>query len=113
MDRFLPGTPDELKIGYTPDQLEWCRENEKSLWKMMIDQELLYSSDPLVNRKFIQDGPFTAGLPEGAPAMLGRWIGWQIVRSYMKKHSETDLLHLFELSDSQLILSQSGYKPKR
>ena len=58
---------------------------------MMIDQDLLYSSDPLVIRKFIQDGPFTAGMPEGAPAMLGKWIGWQIVRNYMQKNEETDL----------------------
>jgi hypothetical protein len=113
MDRYLPGTPDELKIGYTPDQLEWCRENEKSLWTMMIDQELLFSGDPLLIRKFIQDGPFTAGMPDGAPAMLGKWIGWQIVRHYMDKNDETNLQQLFGNPDSQQILSRSGYKPKK
>jgi hypothetical protein len=113
MDRFLPGTADSLKIGYSESQINWCNDNEASIWRLFIDQEMLYKTDAFLNNRFIQDGPFTAGLPEGSPAMLGRWIGWQITRSYMKKHSETGLNQLFELSDSQQILSKSGYKPKR
>jgi hypothetical protein len=113
MDRYLPGTPDSLKIGYTENQVDWCTENEASVWRLLIDQELLYKSDAFINNRFIQDGPFTAGLPEGSPAMLGRYIGWQIVRSYMKRHPETQLNQLFDIADSQQILSKSGYKPKK
>ncbi len=113
MDLFLPGTADSLKIGYTTNQMKWCSENEAEIWRLFIDQEMLYRSDVFLNNRFIQDGPFTAGLPEGSPAMLGRWIGWQIVRSYMKKNSGTDLNRLFILADSQQILSESGYKPKK
>ncbi|MCK9399544.1 MAG: hypothetical protein M0Q51_06065 [Bacteroidales bacterium] len=113
MDLFVPGTPDSLKIGYTKSQLKWCFENESELWRLFIDQEMLFRSDPALNSRFIQDGPFTAGLPDGSPAMLGRWTGWQIVRSFMKKNSGITLRQLFELADSQQILSQSGYKPKK
>ncbi len=113
MDLFLSDTEDSLKIGYTAAQMKWCNENEAAIWRLFIDQEMLYKSDGFLNNRFIQDGPFTAGLPDGAPAMLGRWIGWQIVKSYMKKHKGADLQQLFALSDSQLILSSSGYKPKR
>jgi uncharacterized protein YjaZ len=113
MDLFLPSTADSLKIGYTKDQVEWCKENEASVWRLFIDQEMLFSSDPFLNSRFIQDGPFTAGLPEGAPAMLGRWIGWQIVRGYMGRNPGTSLDQLFKLDDAQQILSQSGYKPKK
>jgi len=113
MDLFLPSTPDSLKTGYSKSQLEWCRDHEASVWKLFIDQELLFKKDAFINNRFIQDGPFTSGLPEGAPAMLGRWIGWQIVRSYMKKNDGTSLSELFSISDSQQILSDSGYKPKK
>ena len=113
MDLFLPSTPDSLKTGYSKSQLEWCRDHEASVWKLFIDQELLFKKDAFINNRFIQDGPFTSGLPEGAPAMLGRWIGWQIVRSYMKKNDGTSLSELFSISDSQQILSESGYKPKK
>lgn len=112
MDLLLPGTPDSLKIGYTSAQMEWCRGNEKSIWRMMIDKELLYSSDPRTISKFMQDGPFTTGMPDGAPAMLGKYIGWQIVRSYMDKH-DIALSELFNSTDSQIILNSSGYKPKK
>jgi uncharacterized protein YjaZ len=113
MDLFLPPTPDSLKIGYSSPQFDWCGENEKHVWRMLIDQELLYSSDPQVIRKFMQDGPFTNGMPEGSPAMLGKWIGWQIVRSYMQKNEGMAITDLFNSKDSQVILSKSGYKPKK
>ncbi len=113
LDILLPETEDTLKIGYTGSQMEWCAENEKNLWRMLIDQDLLFSSDPMALRKFIQDGPFTAGMPEGAPAMLGKWTGWQIVRSYMKKNTDLSLPDLLKNTDSQKILSDSGYKPKK
>jgi len=113
MDKFLPGTADSLKIGYTTNQMKWCRENEALVWRLFIDQQLLYKTDAFVYNRFIQDGPFTSGLPEGAPAMLGKWIGWQIVRNYMKKNESTTLEELFDLKDSQQILTKSGYKPKK
>jgi hypothetical protein len=113
MDRFLPTTPDSLKIGYTSSQFDWISGNEASVWRLFIDQQILYKTDGFINNRFIQDGPFTSGLPEGSPAMLGRWIGWQIVKSYMKKHPETSPGQLFKIGDAQQILSQSGYKPKK
>lgn len=113
MDMYLPVTPDSLKIGYTAGQAVWCSNNEANIWRMMIDQDVLYSTESFVNKRFIMDGPFTSGMPDGAPAMLGRWIGWQIVRSYMKKNPGISLDELLTQGDSQLILSNSNYKPKR
>lgn len=113
LDQLLPGTPDSLKIGYTQSQHKWCTENEQPVWRILMDQELLYKSDPHLKARFIQDGPFTSGLPDGAPAMLGRWIGWQIVRSYMQKNPQVSLMQLFQAEDSQAILAGSGYKPKK
>ena len=113
LDILLPGTADSLKIGYTGNQMDWCGENEKNVWRMMIDKELLYQSDAKTISRFIQDGPFTAGMPEGAPAMLGKWVGWQIVRSYLQKNKGLTLEELFNATDSQIILSKSGYKPRK
>jgi len=113
LDLLHPELADNIKIGYTPAQLKWCRDNEFFLWRLFLDQELLYQTDPRLNTRFILDGPFTTGLPEGAPAMLGRWLGWQIVRSYMKKQEQISLQELLHLTDTQKILSQSGYKPRK
>ena len=113
LDHVMPGHSDTLVTGYTPAQQEWCRANEEKVWALMLEGELLFSPDPFVVNKFIQDGPFTSGLPPESPAMLGRWMGWQIVNAYMERYPETSMEELFHLSDSQHILSESRYKPSR
>jgi hypothetical protein len=113
LDQVLPGMPDTLKTGYTGKQQAWCRENENQIWAFLIDNELLFSTDPFVINKFIQDGPFTSGLPEESPGMLGKWVGLQIVRSFMKNHERTSLQELMKNPDHQGILSTSRYKPSR
>ena len=78
-----------------------------------MEQELLYSNPNLEVRKFIGEGPFTAGFPEQAPAKLGHFIGWQMVKKYMKQKPELTLVQLMEDGDAQELLNQSKYKPKR
>ena len=113
LDAVLPSYNDTLKTGYTLAQEAWCKDNEASFWSLLLEDELLFSTDPFVVNKFILDGPFTSGLPKESPAMLGRWTGWQIVRKYMATHPDTGLGGLFAIEDSQRILSESRYKPSR
>jgi hypothetical protein len=113
LDLVLPGYPDSAKIGFSEDELAWCRENDSKIWSLFLENELLYSTDTFVINKFIQDGPFTTGLPEESPAMIGRWIGWKIIRTFIKVRDEVSVKDLFTMSDSQLILTQSRYKPSR
>jgi len=113
LDDILPGTPDTLKIGYTPSEMAWARDNGKMFWSLLIENDLLYATDPVTVNKFIQDGPFTSGLPEESPAMLGRWMGWQIVRAYLQRNPGVSLQQLFAMTDSQEILSSSRYKPSK
>lgn len=111
MDLVLPETPDTLKIGYTKEQVEWCQDNEKEIWAFLIEQQLLYTTDAFAIEKFIQDGPFTSGFPRQSPSMIGRWIGWQIIRDLMDSHPDVSLRDLFNMTDAQEILTRSGYKP--
>ena len=110
-DIIFPFKEDHLKIGYSKEQLEWCEQNEKNLWTFFIEKNVLYSADYEVIRKFTKDGPFTISISRDAPAKLGIWIGWQIIRSYMEKNPEIKLSDLMTETDSQKILKLSGYKP--
>jgi len=112
LDAILPEIPDTIKIRYTPVQLEWCKKNESNLWKFMIQNNLLYSTDNQIINKFFVDGPFTSGF-EGSPSRLGSWLGWQIIRAYMDHHADISLPVLITETDSQKILMDSGYKPAR
>jgi len=113
LDAVMPEIHDSIKIGYTENQINWCRKNESSVWAFIIERDLLFATDDYKINKLIQDGPFTSGLPDESPAMLGRWMGWQIVRSYMKKNKSLPISDLFNITDAQQILNESGYKPGR
>ncbi len=45
-DLLLPEYTDAEKIGYTPEQIKWCEENEAYMWRYFMEKEMLYSDDP-------------------------------------------------------------------
>jgi gliding motility-associated lipoprotein GldB len=112
LDCMFPDDPDYIKIGYQPDKIDWCKAHENSMWTYLIENKLLYSTDRMNIRRFIGQGPFTASFTNESPGKAGAWIGWQIVRQYMKKNPDISLPELMKENDSQKILSQSGYAPE-
>jgi gliding motility-associated lipoprotein GldB len=113
LDAMIPGTHDTLKIGYTAQQLEWCRQNEYQMWAYFMERQLLYTTDNAEIQKYIAEGPFTAAFNKESPAQVGVWIGWQIVREYMNRNPEITLEQLMEEKDAQRILTKARYKPER
>ncbi len=111
LDVTLPGVKDEFKIGYSPEQLAWSRANESNIWAFIIENNLLFSSDAQGTTKMITDAPYTAGFDVKSPGRLGAYMGWQIVKAYMKEAGDTSLKQLMEETDSQHILKISKFKP--
>ena len=112
LDAILPETADNIKIGYPEQKLYWCLQNESKIWAFMIENEILFSSDMLVIRKFFTDGPYSNSFSTDSPARLGEWLGWQIVRAYMNRNTGITLKQLLMEEDAQKILTDSRYKPK-
>jgi len=113
MKSMAPGMEDTLLTGYTASQLEWCKQNEASIWSFFIENKLLFNTDPSLFAKFINEGPSTSGFPGEAPGKIGAWIGWQIVNDYASQNKELQLHTLMQEQDAQKILEQSGYKPQK
>ncbi len=111
-DVMLPEISDQLIIGYTEEQLKWCADNENNLWSFLIENEMLYSSEAKSISIFMTDGPFTASFSQESPSRTGAWLGWQIVKSYMK-NNDSMIAGLMANANSQEILEKSGYKPKK
>ena len=111
LDAVMPFVHDSLKICYSGKKLKWAVQNEENVWAFLVGNQLLYTSDYQTQTKLIQDGPFTTGFSNKSPARLGVFIGWQILRSYVNRHPEVSLGQLLQLTDSQKILQESGYKP--
>jgi hypothetical protein len=108
---FLPQKHDTILTGYTNAQLNWCKENERSIFNFFTQQNLLYERDPALTQNFTNEGPFTQGMPEQSPGNIGAFVGWQIVRSYMKKKENLKPDELIKTPAKQ-IFEEAGYRPK-
>lgn len=116
LDQVLPeNISDSTKIGYTQQQIDWTQNFEGDIWAYFLENNYLYETDYQKIQVFLSEGPFTPGLGENRDSApkLGVWIGWQIVRKYMKEHQDITLQQLMADNDAQKILNQSKYKPKQ
>lgn len=112
LDAMFPEEPDHLKIGYQPEKLEWCIKNEPGMWTYLIEHKLLFNTERMNIVRFIGPAPFTSTFTNESPGRSGVWIGWQIVKQYMKKNPGITLPELMSDNDYQGILNKSGYSPE-
>ena len=113
-DLLLPDYSDADKMGYMPEQVKWCQENESYMWRYFIENELLYSNDQKLNNRFINPAPFSKfylEIDNESPGRVGSWIGWQIVRSFMT-NNEVSLEDMLKMNAKE-IFEKSKYKPKK
>jgi hypothetical protein len=112
IEKLLPDMPDSIRMGYTAAQLKWCNEFEPKIWSHFVEKKLLFAALRGDSFKYINEGPFTAGLPRESPGKIGVWVGYQIIKKYAEQHPEVSLKQLFANYNAQQLLTQSKYKPK-
>ncbi len=113
-DLWLPNISDAEKIGYTEEEFQWAEENEEYMWRYFVEKELLYSTNPKLGARFISPAPFSKfylEIDNDSPGMLGRYLGWKIVRAYME-NNDTEIQQLM-ITDADEIFRKSKYKPKK
>ncbi len=113
-DLLLPNYSDAERIGYKPEQITWCQENESYMWRFFIDDNLLFDTDSRLPNRFINLAPFSKfylEIDNESPGRIGQWVGWQIVRSFME-HNESSLQNMLKM-DAKQIFEKSKYKPKK
>ena len=110
LSRFLPNTDDYKLMGYTETQMKDCYKHEAAIWDMFVKNSYLQTADKNISKNFIDEGPKTQELGEGAPGNIGSFVGWQIVKKYMQKNPATTLQQLISL-DEERILQEAKYKP--
>ena len=113
-DVWLPTTTDDQKIGYTEVNYKWILENEKEIWRYFIENEILYSTDQKLLNRFIYPAPFSKfylEIDNDSPGSIGKYIGWQIVRSFMDRNSIS--VQQLMIMDADELFKKSKYKPKK
>ena len=114
LDAYLPNLSDAEKIGYTQEQIDWVDFNDEDIWKYFVQNQLLFSSDQELSKRFIDEAPFSKfyqANDNDSPGSVGVWMGWQIVRAYMKNNNAS-LKELLK-TDNEVIFKKSKYKPSK
>jgi len=114
LDAYLPEISEAEKIGYTQEQMDWADFNNQDIWKYFVQNELLFSSDQELSKRFIDQAPFSKfyqANDSDSPGRIGVWLGWQIVRAYMK-NNDSSLKELLQ-KDNEEIFKKSKYKPSK
>ena len=113
-DLLLPDYADVDKMGYTPEQIKWCEENESYMWRYFLEKEMLYSNDSKLGNRFVNPAPFSKfylEIDNESPGRVGAWVGWQIVRSFVK-NNDVPIGELLKMNAKE-IFEKSKYKPKK
>ncbi len=111
LDAMMPDLADTIKIGYSAEQLEFCKDSEQGMWTYLAEHKMLFSTKRMDIKRYVDDGPYTSGFTSDSPGRVGVWLGWQIVKAYMKKNPKITLKELLENEDYLGILNASGYQP--
>ena len=114
-DVFLPHLKDNIKIGYTDDEIKWAKNNERFIWQYFVEKQILFKTDSDLMERFIEPAPFSKfylEIDNESPGKIGVWLGWQIVKSYCGQNPNLTLIELLNLSSKELF-NNSKYKPKQ
>jgi hypothetical protein len=109
---MLPDEPDSLIMGFTGDEMKFCRNNEARMWEYLIENKLLFETNRSVIRKFTGVGPFTKDFTSESPARAAVWTGWRIVEAYSRNNRDLSLREIMEEKDYQKVLTLSKYNPR-
>ncbi|MEN8156216.1 MAG: hypothetical protein ABFS10_04645 [Bacteroidota bacterium] len=108
---MYPQMEESFRMGFTGDQMKWCRNNEKQMWTYLVEEKLLFSTDPLVIRKLTEDAPHTSYFTTESPGRAAAWQGLQIVRAYAGRNPQLSVRQILTKRDYQELLRESRYNP--
>jgi hypothetical protein len=84
LKKLLPRISDEDLFQFSREQVTWCKENEKAMWRFLAEKEILFSTDRMTIRRFFEEAPFTREFGNESPGRTGAWIGYRMLCSYIK-----------------------------
>lgn len=112
--QLLEESPLYEIMKHSPEEMKWLEENEGNIYRKMIEDKMLFSSDPLLADKLLRNSPGTFVINPDCPSGAGVFTGYRIVDSFMKNNPETPLSFLLtpEFYNGAETLQKAGYQPK-
>ena len=111
IEAMMPTVMDSIRFQFSSNQMIWCYSHEKSFWKHLAMKEHLFSKNYRNYKKFIQHGPFVSSVERDSPGRAGIFIGYRIIKDYMRKNPDVSLQDLMVNTDFTTIFRDSKYNP--
>lgn len=111
---FVPDASLSMILGLTESDLSRTRENEDFIWKMLIKDNNLYSTDAELMSNLFDFLPSSGRISPDAPGRAARYIGYRIVTEYIRQNPDVELKYLLSpdfYDDGTTVLRKSGYSP--
>ena len=108
---MFPEVEEQMITGFTYDQMKWCGNNEKQMWTHLVEEKLLFSTDPMNIRKLVEDAPYTRFYTSESPGRAAVWQGWQIVKAYADRNPGLSVHQVMSQRNYQDLLRLSRYDP--
>jgi hypothetical protein len=96
------------------EKIIWASVNEKNIWAFFSEKEYLFNTSQDLSLRFISFAPyskFNLDIDKDSPGSIGKWIGFNIVSSYMK-YNKVSIEELIKTNNYK-IYKKSKYKPKK
>lgn len=109
--RLVKDASVALALGYNEAQLDWFEHNSVELWKMLVAGKYVYDVNPETASRLVDRAPATSILAPYVPGRAGRYVGYEILRAYQKRHGRQPLSTLLspKFYNSESVLIESGY----
>jgi hypothetical protein len=106
---ILPCMPDSVLTGYTQKEIEGAFYNEQTIWKRMLEDQVLFGTSHIVKQKYIAERPKTLEVSAQCPGRIGMWVGWQIANKYLNEAGKK-LPDLMIEEEAQKVFRISNYR---
>lgn len=110
LEKTMPCLHDSLLTGHSDMELKELDKNLKTIWAHYLDKNLFFSTDFFLIKKYCDERPKVVEIGDECPGRVGRWLGWQIVRTWADKKGKK-LPEVMAETDSRKIFQESGFKP--
>ncbi len=112
VSKMDPDLPDTLNFGFSGEEVNLVQEEFEDIWSYFVERDLLFTNNFSEINRYVGERPNVLEISPDCPGRIGRYIGYQIVRSYFENNS-VELPALMAEPDAQKIFRESGFNPSK
>ncbi|WP_289858689.1 hypothetical protein [uncultured Muribaculum sp.] len=104
---------DTLLMGWTAEQKMWVDNNLEKVWHKMVENKLLFSTDPSVADRLTRVAPSASLVHPEAPGRIGSYLGLLIVSRFLDNNPKAEPRQMLDsaMYNSLSTLVKSGFAP--